>query len=113
MSAVPSAPSGDPFVPLDFLKRKNTHADPEPQPMAAAPTGSIVMPEEVVAQEFQLKLYYAGKTSEGVRMKAGAHAMAERPSRPLADHSSRPGGARIDRCGRSGLRYLRVRAARR
>jgi hypothetical protein len=67
-------------VPLDFLKRKNT-AEPEPQQAAApAPTGALVMPEEVVAQEFQLKLYYAGKTSEGVRMKAGPSAMADLPS---------------------------------
>jgi hypothetical protein len=66
-------------VPLDFLKRKST-AEPEPQPAAPAPSGSIVMPEEVVAQDFQLKLYYAGKTSEGVRMKAGPQAMADLPS---------------------------------
>jgi hypothetical protein len=66
-------------VPLDFLKRKNT-AEPEPQAAGPAPTGSIVMPEEVVAQDFQLKLYYAGKTSEGVRMKAGPQAMADLPS---------------------------------
>ena len=37
------------------------------------------MPEEVVAQDFQLKLYYAGKTSEGVRMRAGPQAMTELP----------------------------------
>jgi hypothetical protein len=67
-------------VPLDFLKRKNVPEPGSPQPAAPAPTGSIVMPEEVVAQDFQLKLYYAGKTSEGVRMKAGPQAMAELPS---------------------------------
>jgi hypothetical protein len=68
-------------VPLDFLKRKNT-AEPEPQKASppAPTTGALVMPEEVVAQEFQLKLYYAGKTSEGVRMKAGPSAMADLPS---------------------------------
>jgi hypothetical protein len=66
-------------VPLDFLKRKST-AEPEPQPAAPVPSASIVMPEEVVAQDFQLKLYYAGKTSEGVRMKAGPQAMADLPS---------------------------------
>ena len=67
-------------MPLDFLKRKNVPEPEAPRPAAPAPTGSIVMPEEVVAQEFQLKLYYAGKTSEGVRMKAGPQAMAELPS---------------------------------
>ena len=66
-------------MPLDFLKRRNAPEPDQPQPAAPAPTGSIVMPEEVVAQEFQLKLYYAGKTSEGVRMKAGPQAMAELP----------------------------------
>jgi hypothetical protein len=67
-------------VPLDFLKRKNTPDPVGPEPAAPAPTGSVVLPEEVVAQDFQLKLYYAGKTSEGVRMKAGPQAMAELPS---------------------------------
>ena len=70
-------------MPLDFLKRKNT---PEPdggQPASAPPpamTGSAMLPEEVVAQDFQLKLYYAGKTSEGVRMQSGPKAMAELPA---------------------------------
>ena len=67
-------------MPLDFLKRKNTSETDAPQATAPAPTGSVVLPEEVVAQDFQLKLYYAGKTSEGVRMKAGPQAMAELPS---------------------------------
>lgn len=67
-------------MPLDFLKRKNVPEPGAPQPAAPAPTGSIVMPEEAVAQDFQLKLYYAGKTSEGVRMRAGPQAMAELPS---------------------------------
>jgi hypothetical protein len=71
-------------VPLDFLKRRNT---PETAAQPAAPStpspsqrGLITLPEEVVAQEFQLKLYYAGKTSEGVRMKTGPSALAELPS---------------------------------
>ena len=67
-------------MPLDFLKRKNTSDSSASKPAAAAPTSSVVLPEEVVAQEFQLKLYYAGKTSEGVRMKAGPQAMTELPS---------------------------------
>lgn len=62
-------------MPLDFLRRKNNAADAQP----AAPTPGL-LPEEVVAQDFQLKLYYAGKTSEGVRMKAAPHAMVELPS---------------------------------
>ena len=67
-------------MPLDFLKRKNTGDSSAAKPAAPAATSSIVLPEEVVAQEFQLKLYYAGKTSEGVRMKAGPQAMTELPS---------------------------------
>ena len=37
------------------------------------------MPEESVAQDHVLKLYYAGKSSEGVRMKTGPRALAELP----------------------------------
>jgi hypothetical protein len=72
-------------VPLDFLKRRNAADGASPVPGApTAPSpgghGPITLPEEVVAQEFQLKLYYAGKTSEGVRMQAGPNALAELPS---------------------------------
>jgi hypothetical protein len=67
-------------VPLDFLKRRNASEPDPPQAAAPGPTGSVMLPEEVVAQDFQLKLYYAGKTSEGVRMNAGPQAMAELPS---------------------------------
>jgi hypothetical protein len=70
-------------VPLDFLKRRNTETSPTtaagPAP-AASSRGPITLPEEVVAQDYQLKLYYAGKTSEGVRMQTGPNAMAELPS---------------------------------
>ena len=38
------------------------------------------MPEEVIAQDFSLKLSYAGKSTEGVRMKTGPGAMDELPS---------------------------------
>ncbi len=65
-------------MPLDFLKRRGSNPDGSrgrPQPAAPA-----LLPEEVVAQDFQLKLYYAGKSSEGVRMKAGPNAMNELPS---------------------------------
>ena len=66
-------------MPLDFLKRKNA-TDAAAAAATPAPTGSAVMPEEVVAQDFQLKLYYAGKTSEGVRMRTGPKAMTDLPS---------------------------------
>jgi hypothetical protein len=65
-------------VPLEFLKRRGADSESpaKPAPAAAAPIG---LPEEVVAQEFQLKLYYAGKSTEGVRMRAGPRALAELP----------------------------------
>jgi hypothetical protein len=70
-------------VPLDFLKRKPTADTSQAAAAAAGPSGArgpVLLPEEVVAQDFQLKLYYAGKTSEGVRMQTGAGAMDELPS---------------------------------
>ena len=66
-------------MPLDFLKRRGGEA-PIARPAAPAPSVSATLPEEVVAQEYQLRLNYAGKTSEGVRMKAGPEALAELPS---------------------------------
>ena len=65
-------------MPLDFLKRRNQ--DDDAAPAGPPPTASTIMPEEIVAQEYQLKLYFAGKSSEGVRMKAGPSAMNELPS---------------------------------
>ena len=65
-------------MPLEFLKRRGQAAEPATPAPAKTPTG--LMPEEVVAQDHQLKLYYAGKSSEGVRMKAGPAAIAELPS---------------------------------
>ena len=66
-------------MPLDFLKRRGNEND-DAAPVAPPATSSSVMPEEIVAQEYQLKLYFAGKSSEGVRMKAGPNAMNELPS---------------------------------
>jgi hypothetical protein len=66
-------------VPLDFLKRRGNEND-DAASTAPPATASSVMPEEIVAQEYQLKLYFAGKSSEGVRMKAGPNAMNELPS---------------------------------
>ena len=65
-------------MPLDFLKRRGNQDDAAAP--AATPPASSVLPEEIVAQEYQLKLYFAGKSSEGVRMKAGPSAMNELPS---------------------------------
>ena len=59
-------------MPLEFLKRRGDgknapSAIPEP------------IPEEIVAQDFSVRLHYQGKSSEGVRMKAGPNAMRELP----------------------------------
>jgi hypothetical protein len=59
-------------VPLEFLKRK-----PRDEVQPAAPQ---IIPEDASAQEYILKLYYAGKSSEGVRLQAGPRALAELPS---------------------------------
>ena len=63
-------------MPLEFLKRRGQAAAPA-APAPAQTSG--LMPEEVVAQDHLLKLYYAGKSSEGVRMKAGPAASRELP----------------------------------
>jgi hypothetical protein len=65
-------------VPLDFLKRRGA-GDGRPASAATHAPTSTLLPEEVVASDYQLKLYYAGKSSEGVRMQAGPNAMAELP----------------------------------
>jgi hypothetical protein len=66
-------------VPLDFLKRKG-NADAAAAAPSTSTASSSLMPEEVVAQDHLLKLYYAGKSSEGVRLKAGPAAIAELPT---------------------------------
>jgi len=66
-------------VPLDFLKRKG-NADAAPAASGSSAGSSGLLPEEVVAQDHLLKLYYAGKSSDGVRLKAGPAAIAELPT---------------------------------
>ena len=60
-------------MPLEFLKRRGRDGDRSAPPPAA-------VTEDTSAQEYVLKLYYAGKSSEGVRLKAGPRALAELPS---------------------------------
>lgn len=59
-------------MPLDFLKRKAR--DQEQQAPAQ------IVPEDASAQEYILRLSYAGKSSEGVRLQAGSRALGELPS---------------------------------
>jgi hypothetical protein len=70
---------GDVFVPLEFLKRRGGGDETPPAVTKAAGGNGLTMPEEIVAQDHQLKLYYTGKSSEGVRMKSGPKALAELP----------------------------------
>jgi hypothetical protein len=69
-------------VPLEFLRRRGGDAAAAATPAQPAPPGpaSHALPEEVVAQEHQLRLNYAAKTSEGVRIKAGPQALADLPA---------------------------------
>jgi hypothetical protein len=66
-------------VPLDFLKRRPA-AEAAPPGVPQPPTAAVTLPEEVVAQDHQLRLNFAGKSSEGVRMQAGAGAISELPT---------------------------------
>lgn len=65
-------------MPLEFLKRRGGEAD-KTGAATPPPARSVGLPEEIVAQEYQLKLAYAGKSTEGVRMTAGPQALAELP----------------------------------
>ena len=60
-------------MPLDFLKKRRG-SDKRDEP--ARPT---LLPEDVEAQDYSLKLTYRAKSSQGVRMSAGPNAIAELP----------------------------------
>ena len=103
--------AGEHHVPLDFLKRKGNADDRAPTRPRRRRASAHLMPEEVVAQDHQLKLYYAGKSSEGVRLKAGPGR-----DRRAADDAGRPGaGPRSrssSRCRSSSARRRRRSSAR-
>jgi hypothetical protein len=61
-------------VPLDFLKRRGRG---QPEPDSATPS---LLPEEIEAEEHELKVTYRAKTSQGVRMSAGPKALQELPN---------------------------------
>ena len=60
-------------MPLDFLKRR---PKPTPQPVDAGPS---LLPEDVEAEDYELKLTYRAKSSHGVRMTAGSGALEQLP----------------------------------
>lgn len=64
-------------MPLDFLRRRNGDRSPAPAAPAPSPGRALPLPEEVVAQDHQLRLTFAGKTSEGVRLRGGPELMGE------------------------------------
>jgi hypothetical protein len=66
-------------VPIQLFRRKSGAQNPAAGPASVAPQATT-LPEEVIAQDHQLRLNYGGKTSEGVRMAAGAEALAELPT---------------------------------
>jgi hypothetical protein len=59
-------------VPLEFLKRRKKPAEPSAPPPAE--------PEEIVPEEFEVRLHYRAKSTEGVRMHDGQAALRELPS---------------------------------
>lgn len=58
-------------LPLDFLRRRPDKADQSPAPS--------LLPEDVEAEEHEIKLTYRAKTSQGVRMAPEPGVMADLP----------------------------------
>jgi hypothetical protein len=65
-------------VPLEFLKRRGG-GRPTTKGSTSASAALPPMPEEATAQTHQLRLNFAARTSEGVRMQANPALMAELP----------------------------------
>ncbi len=59
-------------MPLEFLKRRKQPAEPPPSPPP--------VPEEIEPQEFEVRLHYRAKSTEGVRMQNGQAALRELPA---------------------------------
>ena len=59
-------------MPLEFLKRRR-----KPEQAATPPPA---LPEEIEPEEFEVRLYYRAKSTEGVRMQNGQAALHEMPS---------------------------------
>ena len=60
-------------MPLEFLKRGRSKTP------AIADTNPVLLPEDVEAEDYELKLTYRAKSSHGVRMTAGPGALAQLP----------------------------------
>jgi hypothetical protein len=69
-------------VPIEFLRRRGGDGKADAQAKAAPPRGAPAaarLPEEVIAQDHQLRLSFSAKTSEGVRFTAGPEALSGLP----------------------------------
>jgi hypothetical protein len=64
-------------VPIEFLRRRGGSATKAEAKAAAAAAARPAMPEEVAAQDHQVRLSYAAKSSDGVRLGSGAEAIGE------------------------------------
>lgn len=66
-------------MPIEFLRRRGSakKGGPATAPPAAPATNRL--PEEVIAQDHQLRLSLSAKTSDGVRLTAGPEALAVLP----------------------------------
>jgi hypothetical protein len=68
-------------VPIEFLRRRDgKKAVATPPAAASAPAGPMRLPEEVIAQDHQLRLSLSAKTSDGVRLSTGPEALAGLPA---------------------------------
>jgi hypothetical protein len=66
-------------VPLEFLRRKGTGTPAGKAPAAAMPVAPQPIPEEALAEDHQLRLNFAAKTSAGVRLQGGPNALGALP----------------------------------
>jgi len=65
-------------VPLEFLRRKGT-GTPARKAAVPIPAAPQAVPEEAVAEDHQLRLNYAAKTSNGVRLQGGPNVLGALP----------------------------------
>ena len=76
---------GGASVPMDFLRRKGADSTPAPaRPRAGGTRARGAIPEEVAAQDHQLRMSFAAKSSEGIRLGSGPEALGELPSMIIA-----------------------------
>jgi hypothetical protein len=65
-------------VPLEFLRRKGGPAQAR-KPAGPLPVAPQPIPEEAVAQDHQLRMNFAAKASNGVRLRGGPSVLAVLP----------------------------------